>query len=295
LLGALVGASLSRLFSDIYKVLKWLRLCILEPAGRAGMREQSMKICFLWLGVLGALLPLCSSAQEQEPGPVVSRDVIPPPDTGRTKEDSQQTRQVYPAQVADGQRHGLPEEAFAVVPGTRFLVTLETEMNTKELKRNQGFHVRTLEPLEAGRGIYLPSGAIIRGHISRVEPAGTTGKAKLWLTFDEIRTRFGSLPIVAEVAGLPGDHSIKSGPVHEGVIEGRSSTQKDAAQAAAAGAAMGAFKGVKDKNKKEAAEEAAMGALEAYLMEAGRGQELDLPKGAKLELELERALYLVRE
>ena len=31
------------------------------------------------------------------------------------------------------------------------------------------------------------------------------------------------------------------------------------------------------------------------LMEAGRGQELDLPKGAKLELELERALYLVKE
>ncbi len=53
--------------------------------------------------------------------------------------------------------------------------------------------------------------------------------------------------------------------------------------------------GVKDKNKKEAAEGAALGALEAYLMEAGRGQEIDLPKGAKLELELERALYLVRE
>jgi hypothetical protein len=38
-----------------------------------------------------------------------------------------------------------------------------------------------------------------------------------------------------------------------------------------------------------------MGALEAYLTESGWGQELDLPKGAKLELELERALYLVRE
>jgi len=141
----------------------------------------------------------------------------------------------------------------------------------------------------------LPAGAVIHGHVSRVDPAGTTGRAKLWLTFDEIRTRFGTLPIVAEVAGMPGDHSIKSGPIQEGVIEGRSATQKDAAQAAAAGAAMGAVKGVKDKDKKEAAEGAAMAALEAYLMEAGRGQDLDLPKGAKLELELERALYLVRE
>jgi hypothetical protein len=210
-------------------------------------------------------------------------------------EARQEMNSVYSAQVADGQRHGLPEEAFAVVPGTKFLVSLEQDMNTKELKRNQEFRVRTVEPLEAGRGIYLPAGALIRGHISRVEPAGTTGKAKLWLTFDEIHTRFGSLPIVAEVAGMPGEHSLKAGPVQEGVIEGRSGSQKDAAQAAAAGAAKGAVKGVKDKNKKEAAEGAALGALEAYLMEAGRGEELDLPKGAKLELELERALYLVKE
>jgi hypothetical protein len=199
------------------------------------------------------------------------------------------------AHVADGQRHGLPTEAFAVVPGTRFLVRLESDLNTKEVRKNQAFHVRTLEPLEAGQGNYLPPGVVIVGHVSRVDPAGTTGRAKIWLTFDEIQTRFGKLPIVAEVASVPGDHSIKSGPLQEGVIEGRSSTQKDAAQAAAAGAAMGAVHGVKDKNKKEAAEGAALGALEAYLVEAGRGQEIDLPKGAKLELELERALYLVRE
>jgi hypothetical protein len=197
--------------------------------------------------------------------------------------------------IADGERHGLPAEVYAVVPGTRFLVSLQQDMNTKLLRTNQEFRVRTLEPLEAGSGIYLPAGAEIRGHVSRVESAGTMGRAKIWLTFDEIRTKFGKLPIVAEVASVPGDHSIKSGPMQEGVIEGRAGTQKDAAQAAAAGAAMGAVKGVKEKNKKEAAEGAAMAALEAYLTEAGRGQELELPKGAKLELELERALYLVRE
>jgi hypothetical protein len=248
-------------------------------------------------GALVATLVALSDcrAQEQEQGPIISRDSLATPNGTAAHDNAAQTNQPYPAQAADGQRHGLPEETFAVVPGTRFLVVLEQGMNTKALKRNQEFRVRTVEPLEAGRGVYLPPGAVIRGHVSRVEPAGTTGRAKLWLTFDEIRTRFGSLPIVAEVAGLPGDHSIRSGPLQEGVIEGRSSTQKDAAQAAAAGAAMGAYKGVKDKNKKEAAEEAALGALEAYLMEAGRGEELDLPKGAKLELELERALYLVRE
>jgi len=88
---------------------------------------------------------------------------------------------------------------------------------------------------------------------------------------------------------------VKSSAAQEGLIEGRTSTQEAAAEAAAAGAALGAVKGVKEKDKKEAAEGAALAALTAYLAESGRGHELNLPKGAKLELELERALYLVKE
>jgi hypothetical protein len=200
-----------------------------------------------------------------------------------------------PRQKADGERHGSPLETYAVAPGTKFLVKLEDELGTKGTQENATFKVRTLEPLEAGSGIYLPQGAEIRGHVSHVEPAGVAGRAKLWLTFDEIRTKFGDLPIVAEVVSVPGDHSVRPSTKQEGLIEGRSSTQQDAAQAAAAGAAIGAVKGVKDKDKKEAAEGAALGALTAYLMESGRGHELNLPKGAKLELELERTLYLVKE
>ena len=198
-------------------------------------------------------------------------------------------------QKADGERRGLPLETYAVTPGTKFLVTLEDQLSTKGTQENAKFKVKTLEPLEAGGGIYLPPGAEIRGHISRVEPAGVAGRAKLWLTFDEIRTKFGKLPIVAEVVSVPGDHSVKPGQEQAGLIERRSSTQHDAAEAAAAGAASGAVKGVMHKDKKQAAEGAALGALTAYLMESGRGHELNLPKGAKLELELERALYLVKE
>ena len=249
------------------------------------MKFQSKR--FLAAGALSVALAFVFVAiAPAQDAPVISRDELQTADAPNSRAD---------AHAADGRRHGLPVEAFAVVPGTRFLVSLESDLNTKEVHKDQGFHVRTLEPLEASQGNYLPPGAVIVGHVSRVDPAGTTGRAKIWLTFDEIQTRFGKLPIVAEVASVPGDHSIKPGPLQEGVIEGRSSTQKDAAQAAAAGAAMGAVHGVKDKNKKEAAEGAALGALEAYLMEAGRGQEIDLPKGSKLELELERALYLVRE
>src|SRR5437879_9275234 len=127
----------------------------------------------------------------------------------QTPEQSREATTPAPEQLrqkADGERHGLPIETYAVAPGTKFLVRLEDELGTKGTQENAKFKVKTLEPLEAGSGIYLPSGAEIHGHISHVEPAGVAGRAKLWLTFDEIHTRFGSLPIVAEVLRGPVDH-----------------------------------------------------------------------------------------
>jgi len=232
--------------------------------------------------ILAAILAAAWSSAAQDPASTQTQETSP-----RAPEP--------PRQKADGERHGLPLETYAVTPGTKFLAKLEDELGTKGTQENAKFKVKTLEPLKAGSGIYLPAGAEIAGHISRVEPAGIAGRAKLWLTFDDVHTSFGKLPIVAEVVSVPGDHSVKSSTTQEGLIEGRSSTQQAAAEAAAAGAAIGAVKGVKDKDKKEAAEGAALAALTAYLMESGRGHELNLPKGAKLELELERALYLVKE
>jgi len=246
------------------------------------MNYLKVRVVFVITPILAIVLGTASASRAQEPRQEPTRDPAP------QAPDQQRHR-------ADGERHGLPLETFAVTPGTKFLVRLQDELNSKGTQENAIFKVKTLEPLEAGSGVYLPSGAEIVGHISRVESAGVAGRAKLWLTFDEIHTKFGDLPIVAEVAGIPGDHSVKPVPEKEGLIQGRSSTQQDAAAAAAAGAALGAVKGVKDKDKKEAAEGAALGAITAYLMESGRGHELNLPKGAKLELELERSLYLVKE
>ena len=243
---------------------------------------NGLKLRAIFIGaamlVVGLSGSISLSAQESVEGP----------SNGRAAQGNDQSRH-----RADGERHGLPVETFAVTPGTKFLVRLEDDLSTKGTQENSPFRVRTLEPLEAGSGFYLASGAEIKGHVSRVEPAGVAGRAKVWLTFDELHTPFGDLPIVAEVVSVPGDHSVK--PIEEGSIQGRASTQQDARAAAVAGAAIGAVKGVKHKDKTEAAEGAALGAITAYLMESGRGHELNLPKGAKLELELERALYLVKD
>jgi hypothetical protein len=242
----------------------------------------------------GLMFGTLASAQETP----TSRDDGGPARTQAAQQEMRQSQVAQPemTQPADGSRRGgLPAEAYAVVPGTRVLVRLEDDLGTGDTKEGRRFSARTLEPMLAGSGIYLPSGAQILGHVSRVQPALVAGRAKIWLVFDEIRTKFGPLPIVASVVGVPGDHSVRSSPEKEGLIEGKTSTQQAAGQAAAEGAGMGALHGIKDKNAKEAAEGAAEAALAAYLMEAGRGHELELVKGSKLEIELERALYLLRE
>ena len=151
-----------------------------------GLKHRAIFIGAAML-VVGLSGSISLSAQESAKGPSNGR-AAPSGDASR-----------HPA---DGERHGLPLETFAVTPGTKFLVRLEDELSTKRTEENSTFRVRTLEPLEAGSGFYLASGAEIAGHVSRVEAAGVAGRAKIWLTFDELHTQFGPLPIVAEVVSV---------------------------------------------------------------------------------------------
>jgi hypothetical protein len=189
-----------------------------------------------------------------------------------------------------------PPSAPATVPdGTHFLVRLDDELRTDKTTVNKKFKVKTLEPLTTADGQVLRPGAEIRGHISRSQPAGLTGRARLWLTFDDIKTPWGLRPIVADVRDVPGDHSVRAGESKEGEIEARTSKDKQDIEAAAAGAAIGAVAGGGARGGKGAAIGAAVGAAAGFLVSSGMGRELDLPKGTKLELELTRPLYLARE
>ena len=99
----------------------------------------------------------------------------------------------------------------------------------------------------------FPPGAKITGHVSRIEPAGFAGRARLWLTFDEIETRHGKLPIVAEVVSVPGEYSVRAGESREGEIEARGGKSAQVVEATAGGAAMGSAAGISAHNSKAAA------------------------------------------
>jgi hypothetical protein len=201
-----------------------------------------------------------------------------------------------PSSVWAGQTRGAAvlTAADQVQNGTHFLVRLDQEMNTGKDKVNKKFEVKTMEPLEFSGGYVLPPGARITGHISRIEPGGLTGRARLWLTFDDIDTRRGTLPIVAEVSSVPGEYSVRSGESKEGEIEARAGKGTQVAEATAAGAAMGSAAGASAHNGKAAAIGAAAGGVAAFLASSGFGQEIDLPKGTKVELVLDRPLYLTQ-
>lgn len=185
--------------------------------------------------------------------------------------------------------------AAMVSEGTRFLVRLEDKLTTKKDKVGKKFKLKTAEPLVAADGSILPAGAEIRGHVSRVEPAGATGRARLWLSFDEIRTPAGKVPVIASVASVPGEHSVRKGDSKEGEIEARTSKGSQEIQAAAIGAAIGAAAGAATKGGKGALIGAGIGAVAGFLIASGMGQELELQKGTNIELQLERPLYVGRK
>jgi len=193
---------------------------------------------------------------------------------------------------AAAQTRGTPSNSWAdsVRNAPHFLVRLDQELNTGKNKNHEIFQVRTMEPLVASNGNVLPVGSKIVGHISRIEPGGLTGRARVWLTFDDIETARGTLPIVAEVSSVPGEYSVKTGESKEGEIASRTGKGSEVAEATAMGAAKGSAPGVTSHNSKEAAMGAAVGGVAAFLASSGIGQEIDLPKGTKLDLVLDRPL-----
>jgi hypothetical protein len=181
--------------------------------------------------------------------------------------------------------------AYAVATGTRILVSLQTPISTKVDKTGKRIQVRTLEPIVTQDGSTLPAGAQIRGHLDKVQSAGKTGRAHLWITFDDIRTRTGWVPLVAALIDAPGVHSIRVLYDREGEIEAPTSNHQQEALAMAMAALAGAEPGIVNNNKQDAAKGAATGAAEAFMATSGIGQDLTLAENMKLEIVLQRPLY----
>jgi len=131
-------------------------------------------------------------------------------------------------------------------------------------------------------------GRKIKGHVSAVQPGLHT---RLLLSFDEIETSAGWLPLIATVTGVPGEHGVNQ-VGEEGEIGRKGMTKEQIAEAVVIGAGEGAAEGMQSGGKKGAAAGAGNGAANSAYNAFESGHDLVLDKGTALEIRLDRNLTL---
>ena len=178
----------------------------------------------------------------------------------------------------------------AIPQGSLALIQLTDRIDTHRVKQGDHFQARLAEPLTAANGMTLAEGDKIKGHVSAVLPGFRT---RLILSFDEIDTPRGWVPLIATVTGVPGEHGIRE-VGQEGEIGRNGMTKEEIAEAVVVGAARGAVEGDRNGGKKGAAVGAGNGAADAAYTAFEAGHDLILDKGTALEIRLDRNLTISR-
>ncbi len=176
----------------------------------------------------------------------------------------------------------------AIPEGATFLVRLEDKLDTSKLQPGKHFKAKLAEDLTAADGNVIPRGKKIKGHVSSVEQGL---HARILLSFDEIETNHGWVPLIATVTGVPGEHGVKTSD-SEGEIERKGMSKKHTIEAVAVGAAVGTVAGASAGGGKGAGIGAGAGAGVGALAGLLADRNLRLDKGTALEVRLDRALQI---
>jgi hypothetical protein len=177
----------------------------------------------------------------------------------------------------------------AVPEGTRFVALLDDKLDTAKVERGKRFKAKLGEDLVAPNGAMIPRGKKIKGHVSDVEGGY---HARLLLSFDQIETQHGWVPIVATVTGVPGEHAVKQDMGKEGEIERRGVDKRRAVESTAIGAGVGAVTGTVAGGGKGAVIGAGVGGAAGLGAGILTDRNLKLDKGTQLELRLDRQLIV---
>jgi hypothetical protein len=176
----------------------------------------------------------------------------------------------------------------AIPQGTIALIQLADRLDTHTAKAGDHFQARLAEPLVAPGGLTIEAGKKIKGHVSAVEPGLRT---RLLLSFDEMETGRGWVPLIATVTGVPGEHGLKQ-IGEQGEIGRQGMSKEQIAEAVVVGAGEGAEAGMHSGGKRGAVTGAGSGAANGALSAFESGHDLVLEKGTALEIRLDRNLTL---
>lgn len=181
-----------------------------------------------------------------------------------------------------------PMPVNAVPQGTVLLIQLSDRLDTHTAKAGDHFQARLSEALTAGNGQTIDAGKKIKGHISAVEPGL---RRRLLLSFDEIETGHGWVPLIATVTGVPGEHGL-SQIGDEGEIGRKGMSKEQIAEAVVVGAGEGAEQGAHSGGKHGAVAGAGSGAADGAMSAFESSHDLVLDKGTALEIRLDRNLSI---
>ncbi len=176
----------------------------------------------------------------------------------------------------------------AIPQGSILLIQLTDRLDTHTVRAGDSFHARVAEPLTANNGLVIEAGRKVKGHVSAVEPGLHT---RLLLSFDEVDTGHGWVPLFATVTGVPGEHGLQE-IGQEGEIGRKGMTKEEIAEAVVIGAGEGAAEGMHNGGKKAAASGAGAGAANSGYNAFESGHDLILDKGTALEIRLDRNLTI---
>jgi hypothetical protein len=197
----------------------------------------------------------------------------PPPPTGwrQTEAGGSEPQPALATRTTPG---GPPD--ITVPTGTRVLLSLIAEVNTKHAKDGDRVYLRTASPVAVGGRVVIPRGSDVAGTITKAKAAGkVVGKGELYIRFDSL-----ILP-----NGVSRDFKARP-PGEEGKVEGHGKSADG--RTVIEGAGMGATVGAITRGLGGAAVGGVGGALAGVLL--SRNQNVVLPAGTHLEMVLDRDL-----
>ncbi|PYX01029.1 MAG: hypothetical protein DMG89_02880 [Acidobacteria bacterium] len=181
-----------------------------------------------------------------------------------------------------------PLAPHTIPDGTTFLIRLEDKLDTSRLQPGKHFKAKVAEDLVGPDGAMIPRGKKIKGHVSSVDNGF---HARLLLSFDEIETEHGWVPLIATVTDVPGERGIKRLD-EEGEIERKGANKRREIERAGIGAGVGAAGGAVAGGGRGAAIGAGIGAVAGAVSGLFTDRRLRLEKGTTLELRLDHPLQV---
>src|SRR5690242_3374386 len=175
-----------------------------------------------------------------------------------------------------------------VPDGTTFLIRLDDKLDSSKQQQGKHFKAKLAEDLIAPDGSTIPRGKKVKGHVSSIQQGL---HARMLLSFDEIETSHGSMPLIATVTGVPGEHAVKQ-PDAEGEIERKGMSKRHVIESIAVGAGLGVATGAVAGGRHGAAIGAGAGAGAGALAGFLTDRNLKLDKGTTLELRLDHPLQV---